>query len=116
LATEATALGHGREAADAAANTARAVFESGSTGSELPQTTVPRDLLARGIPAFELFSRAGLAASNGEARRLIRGGGARINDAVVESETSPISLAALSPEGMIKLSAGRKRHALVRPV
>lgn len=116
LATEATALCHGREAAEAVAETARAVFESGGTGSELPQTTVPRDLLARGIPAFELFSRAGLAASNGEARRLIRGGGARINDAVVENETSPISLAALNHEGMIKLSAGRKRHALVRPV
>jgi tyrosyl-tRNA synthetase len=77
---------------------------------------VPRDLLARGIPAFELFSRAGLAASNGEARRLIRSRGARINDAVVESETSTISLDHLDPMGMIKLSAGRKRHALVRPL
>jgi len=73
-------------------------------------------LLARGIPAFEAFARSGLAASNGEARRLIRGGGARINDAVVEHETSPVSLADLNPHGMIKLSAGRKRHALVRPV
>jgi len=77
---------------------------------------VPRDLLARGIPAFELFTRAGLAASNGEARRLIRGGGARINDAVVESETRPVSLGDLGTLGMIKLSAGRKRHALVRLV
>ncbi len=116
LATEATALCHGRETATAAAATARAVFESGGSGSELPQTMVPRDLLARGIPAFELFSRAGLAASNGEARRLIRGGGARINDAIVESETSTISLDHLDPMGMIKLSAGRKRHALVRTV
>jgi tyrosyl-tRNA synthetase len=116
LATEATALCHGREAAAAAAETARAVFESGGSGSELPQTVVPRDLLGRGIPAFELFSRAGLAASNGEARRLIRGGGARINDTVVESETRPVSLADLDPQGMLKLSAGRKRHALVRPV
>jgi tyrosyl-tRNA synthetase len=116
LATEATALCHGREAATAAAATARAVFESGGSGSELPQTVVPRDLLARGIPAFELFSRAGLAASNGEARRLIRGGGARINDAIVESETSTISLDHLDPMGMIKLSAGRKRHALVRTI
>ena len=114
LATEATALCHGREAAEAAAETARAVFESGGSGSELPQTTVPRDLLARGMPAFELFSRAGLAASNGEARRLIRGGGARINDMVVESETKPVSLADLDAQGIIKLSAGRKRHALVR--
>jgi tyrosyl-tRNA synthetase len=116
LATEATALCHGREAAAAAAETAHDVFESGGSGSELPQTVVPRDLLARGIPAFELFSRAGLAASNGAARRLIRGGGARINDSIVASETSTISLADLGSRGMIKLSAGRKRHALVRPV
>jgi tyrosyl-tRNA synthetase len=116
LATEATALCHGREAGEAAAETARAVFESGGSGSELPQTAVPRDLLARGIPAFELFSRAGLAVTNGEARRLIRGGGARINDTVVENETRPVSLADLGPQGIVKLSAGRKRHALVRPV
>jgi tyrosyl-tRNA synthetase len=116
LATEATALCHGRDAAEAAAETARAVFEGGGSGSELPQATVPRDLLARGIPAFEAFSRSGLVGSNGEARRLIRGGGARINDAVVEHETSPVSFADLNPQGMIKLSAGRKRHALVRPV
>jgi tyrosyl-tRNA synthetase len=116
LATEATALCHGRAAAEAAAETARAVFESGSSGSGLPQTPVPRDLLARGVTAFELFSRAGLAASNGEARRLIRGGGARINDAVVDNETRAVSLADLDPQGMIKLSAGRKRHALIRPV
>jgi tyrosyl-tRNA synthetase len=124
LATEATALCHGRDAAEGAAETARAVFgvrvgglvrEVLVSGSELPQTVVPRDLLARGIPAFELFSRAGLAASNGEARRLIRGGGARINDTVVESETRPFSLADLDAQGVLKLSAGRKRHALIRP-
>lgn len=116
LATEATALCHGRKAAEAAAETAHAVFESGSSGSELPQITLSRELLARGIPAFELFTRAGLAASKGEARRLIRGGGGRINDTAVESETSTISLADLDPQGMLKLSAGRKRHALLRPV
>ena len=116
LATEATALCHGREAAEAAAETAQAVFESGGSGSELPQIALPRDELARGLAAFELFSRAGLAASNGEARRLIRGGGARINDVVVESETRAVSLEDLDPLGNIKLSAGRKRHALVRLV
>jgi tyrosyl-tRNA synthetase len=116
LATEATALCHGREVAAAAAETAQAVFESGGSGSELPQTVVPRDLLALGIPAFELFSRAGLATSNGEARRLIRGGGARINDTVVDSETRLVALADLDPQGMLKLSAGRKRHALIKPV
>jgi len=116
LATEATALCHGREAAEAAAETAQAVFESGGSGSELPQIALPRDELARGLAAFELFSRAGLATSNGEARRLIRGGGARINDVVVESETRAVSLEDLDPLGNIKLSAGRKRHALVRLV
>jgi tyrosyl-tRNA synthetase len=116
LATEATALCHGREAALAAAETARAVFEGGGSGNELPQTSVPRGELARGIPAFELFSLAGLAASNGEARRLIRGGGARINDRLIENETKAISVADLDANGILKLSAGRKRHALVRPV
>ncbi len=115
LATEATALAHGREAAEAAAETARAVFEEGGSGEELPQIALPRDLFERGIAIFELFSRAGLAASNGEARRLIRGGGARINDVVVTDETRTVGLTDLGRDGAVKLSAGRKRHALVRP-
>ena len=76
---------------------------------------VPRDELERGLPAFELFVRAGLAASNGEARRLIRQGGARLNDAAIAEETRTISAADLNADGIIKLSAGRKRHALVKP-
>jgi len=115
LATEATALAHGRDAAEEAAETARTVFAAGGTGESLPQVAVPRDALERGLPAFELFARAGLASSNGEARRLIKGGGARINDQVVTAELQPVSLADLDPQGVIKLSAGRKRHALVRP-
>jgi tyrosyl-tRNA synthetase len=139
LADETTVLCHGQEAAARAAWTARNFFKgAGNFGVEASlqagvavATTdaaifrvetslqvireVPRDRLERGVPAFELFCRAGLAGSNGEARRLIRGGGARVNDAVVENETSPVSLADLNPEGMIKLSAGRKRHALIRP-
>ena len=115
LASEATALAHGRAAAEAAALTASAVFEAGGTGGELPQIALPRDVLARGVPAFELFVRAGLAASNGEARRLIKGGGARLNDAVVTGETQPVTLADLDAQGLIKLSAVRKRHALVQP-
>ncbi len=77
---------------------------------------MPRDLLERGVTAVELFSRAGLAASNSEARRLIRGGGARINDTTVDDETRIVRLADLGPQGVLKLSAGRKRHALVRAV
>ena len=115
LATEAAALAHGRDAAEEAAETARTVFAAGGTGGSLPQVAVPRDALERGLPAFELFARAGLASSNGEARRLIKGGGARINDQVVTAELQPVSLADLDPQGVIKLSAGRKRHALVRP-
>ncbi|HEX3861335.1 MAG TPA: tyrosine--tRNA ligase [Stellaceae bacterium] len=115
LATEATALCHGRAAADAAAETARNLFESGGAGDELPQVTLPQDALERGMPAFELFALAGLAASNGEARRLIKGGGARLNDAVVTGEMQLVSLADFDPQGRLKLSAGRKRHVLIRP-
>jgi len=116
LATEATALCHGREAAEAAAATAQDIFESGGSGSELLQIALPRDLLIHGVAAFELFCRAGLAASNGEARRLIRGGGARINDHVIKNEAQLVSLADFGSQNVIKLGAGRKRHVLVRPV
>ena len=113
LATEATALCHGRAAAEHAAKTALSVF-GGGDASGLPQVAVARDALARGIPVFELFVRAGLAASNGEARRLIKGGGARLNDVVIENETQPVSLGDLDAAGQVKLSAGRKRHILIR--
>jgi len=116
LATEATALAHGREAALAVEETARRTFSEGGVGDELPSVMVGRAELERGIAAFDLLRRAGLAASNGEARRLIKGGGGRINDVVIISETQAISFADLTAEGYIKLSAGRKRHALVRPV
>ena len=114
LATEATALCHGRAMADEAAATAQAVFEEGATGDALPQIAVEQAALARGLPAFELLVRAGLAASNGEARRLIKGGGARLNDAVIASETQAVSLDDADSSGLLKLSAGRKRHVLVR--
>jgi tyrosyl-tRNA synthetase len=114
LATEITALCHGRAAADDAAKTAEAVFGDGATAEGLPQVAVAHDALERGVPAFELFVRAGLAASNSEARRLIKSGGARLNDAVIGSETQAVSLADFDPAGHAKLSAGRKRHVLVR--
>jgi tyrosyl-tRNA synthetase len=128
LATEATALCHGRTAAVTAADAALKLFgglrvyhgdvDVTDDGS-LPQVDVPRNQLEKGIPAFELFVLAGLAASKGEARRLIRGGGARINDAAVTTEARIVSVQrdtvkSFSP--FIKLSAGRKRHVLVRPV
>jgi tyrosyl-tRNA synthetase len=124
LATEATGLCHGREAAEKAAHTASGIFHAGVV--ESAQATdmigadivreVPRESLERGIAAVELFSRAGLAASNSEARRLIRGGGARINDTTVDDETRIVRLDDLGPQGILKLSAGRKRHVFVRPL
>ena len=115
LATEATALAHGRAAAEAAAETARLAFEEGAAADALPSIDVPRGDLAAGIPAFRLFTLAELAKTNGEARRLIRGGGARVNDAAVTDEGQVISLADLHNEA-IKLSAGRKHHRLVRAI
>ena len=113
LATEATALAHGREAAEAAAETARRTFEQREIAETLPGIMVPETEFSSGIPAFALFVRAGLAASNGEARRLIRGGGARLNDAPIDDEARSVTQADLR-EGAVKLSAGRKQHRLVR--
>ncbi len=109
LATEATALAHGRAAAAAAAATAARVFAGGETAG-LPSVELPAAELEAGLPAFALLVRAGLAASNGEARRLIRGGGARLDDVPIAEENQVISAA-----HEIKLSAGKKQHMLVRP-
>ncbi len=111
LATETTALAHGRAAAEDAAETAHKTFAEGATSENLPSIEMPEAELAAGVPAFALFVRAGLAASNGEARRLIRGGGARLNDQVITNEAMPIR----GPSGL-KLSAGKKQHVLVRCV
>jgi tyrosyl-tRNA synthetase len=106
LATAATTLAHGAAAAEAAAETARKTFEDGEVAAGLPSVTVPA--LADGLPAFALFVAAGLAASNGEARRLIRGGGARLDDAVITDEGQTIQSV-----GVVKLSAGKKQHVMV---
>ena len=116
LATEATRLCHGDAAARAAEETARQTFEQGLLGAGLPTVEIGRDELAGGIPAYELMRRVGLTASNGEARRLIKGGGARINDSVIHGDARVVNLDDLNAEGLIKLSAGKKRHALVRAV
>jgi tyrosyl-tRNA synthetase len=113
LATEATRLLYGAALAEAAAETARRAFEEGEAAETLPSVTVARDELVAGIPAFRLFVLAGLAASNGEARRLIRGGGARVNDVAITDEGQVISDRDLR-DGAVKLSAGRKQHRLVR--
>jgi tyrosyl-tRNA synthetase len=114
LAFEATRLCHGTEAAEAAAAAARAVFEGGEGVENLPVVSCDAARLSAGMPVIELLQAAGLAASNGEARRLVRGGGARLNDARVEDDTMLVDAASLR-DGAIKLSAGKKRHVLVRP-
>jgi tyrosyl-tRNA synthetase len=113
LATEATALAHGREAAEEAAETARRAFEAGEAAETLPTYMVEPRLLATGIPVFRLLAESGLVASNGEARRLVRGGGARVNDEPVTDESRLVSAADLR-DGAVKLSAGRKQHRLIR--
>jgi len=129
LADEATKLCHPDASVQEIQSTAASVFSrelftsvdvSLSVDAEVihstgfPVVEVTSEELAKGIPAFEAFRRAGLAASNSEARRLIKGGGARVNNVVVESETHEITAADLDAEGVIKLSAGKKRHALLR--
>lgn len=113
LATEATALAHGAAAAAAAADTARRAFEQGEAAETLPSISVPESDLAAGIPVVRLFVDSGLTASGGEARRLIRGGGARVNDVVIEDEARKVTPDDLR-DGAVKLSAGRKQHRLVR--
>ncbi|MBB5372443.1 tyrosyl-tRNA synthetase [Acidocella aromatica] len=109
LATEATALAHGRAAAEEAAEAARKLFEQGVAADGLPSITIPAAEFGEGIPAFALFVKAGLAATNGEARRLIRGGGGRLDDVVVADEAQMIA-----PKPEQKLSAGKKHHVLIK--
>lgn len=116
LATEATAMAHGREAADAAAETARQTFSEGGAGEDLPRIEVASADLSRGIPAIDLFHRSGLVSSKSEARRLIKGGGARVNGEVLSDEAAVLNRSNVTAEGYIKLSAGKKKHALVQPV
>lgn len=113
LANEATTLLHGEAAAREAAETARKVFEMGGTGEALPEVTLPKDELEAGIPAFKLLQEAGLAKSGKEARQKIREKAVRVNDAVIEDENQPLGCEALK-DGQIKLSVGKKRHALVK--
>ena len=114
LATEATAMLHGREAAEAAAATAQKVFEQGGVGDDLPEITLAASALDDGLKATVLFTEAKLTASNGEAKKLIEGGGAKLNDAKISDIHYVVTKADLNAEGFIKLSAGKKKHALVK--
>ncbi|PCJ98144.1 MAG: tyrosine--tRNA ligase [Zetaproteobacteria bacterium] len=113
LAFEATKLCHGENAANDAVKTAQEVFEQGGVGGDLPSITVGKDFLENGIEVVELLVETGLCSSKGDARRLIKGGGARINDVQVSSIDQTASLTDMNGDH-IKVSSGKKRHALVR--
>jgi tyrosyl-tRNA synthetase len=116
LATEATALLHGREAADRAESTARTTFEQGAIAETLPTFNLPRAVLEQGWGVLTANIHVGFVASTSEARRQIKGGGLRVNDIAVADEKRLLTLADVTPEGVIKLSLGKKRHALIRPI
>ena len=116
LATEATALVHGREAADQAAETARKTFEEGALAETLPTFTISRsDLEKEGLGILSTAVSTGLVSSTGDARRQIKGGGLKINDMTVTDEKMKLTPHNLTSEGFIKLSLGKKKHVLLKP-
>jgi tyrosyl-tRNA synthetase len=116
LATEATALLHGRDAAGEAERTARTTFETGGLATSLPTIELPRGEFEQGLGVLAAFIKAGLVPSTSEARRQIKSGGLKVNDASVIDEKLVLSKKDLTPEGVIKLSLGKKRHVLLKPV
>ncbi|MEI7804801.1 MAG: tyrosine--tRNA ligase [Hyphomicrobiales bacterium] len=116
LANESTALVHGRAAADEAAGTARKTFEDGTLAESLPTIEIPRAQLDGGYGVLTAAVAAGFVASTGEARRQIKGGGLKVNDETVSDEKMTLTAKNLTPEGVIKLSLGRKRHVLLKPI
>ena len=116
LATEATAMLHGRAGAEEAAETARKTFEEGALAESLPTVELPASEIEAGIGVLSLFVRAGLAASNGEARRHVQGGAVRVNDQTVSDDKRIVGAGDVTADGVVKLSFGKKKHVLVRPV
>jgi len=116
LADEATGLLHGTEAARIARAAAEKAFEQGSLSADLPTVEIPRPDLEAGIPIANLTTRAGLASSNGEARRLAQGGGLRLNDLAISDGGHLVTVADLNADGVLKLAAGKKKIVLIKPV
>jgi tyrosyl-tRNA synthetase len=113
LATEATAILHGRAAAEQAAETARLAFEQGVAAADLPSVGIASGELAAGLGVLSAFVKAGLVPSTGEARRQVKAGGLRVNDAVVTDERGTLTASDLR-DGAIKLSFGKKKHVLLK--
>ena len=115
LATQATAMVHGQDAADNAAETARKTFEEGTLATTLPSVKITKERIESGVGILTLIVEAGLATSNGEARRHIKGGAIRINDLPISDDRTVVDQSYIDDEGMIKLSMGKKRHIVVMP-
>jgi tyrosyl-tRNA synthetase len=115
LATEVTAMLHGRAAAAAASETARKTFEEGSLAADLPSIAMPHDEFAANLGVLTAFVKAGLVPSTGEARRQVKAGGLRVNDMLVTDERAVLGSADLTADGAVKLSFGKKKHVLLRP-
>jgi tyrosyl-tRNA synthetase len=116
LATEVVAMLHGRDKAEAAAETARKTFEQGTLSADLPTVEISRADLETGVPVLAAFVTAGLAKSNSEAKRAVANNSLAVNDARVTDDKARLSLADTGPDGVIKLSLGKKRHILLKPV
>ncbi|HEY1309708.1 MAG TPA: tyrosine--tRNA ligase [Pseudolabrys sp.] len=117
LATEATALVHGREAADQAGETSRKTFEEGSFAGALPTVEIARAELERGLGVLTAFAeKTALVSSNGDARRQVKAGGLKVNDETVSDEKMTLTAKDLTADGVIKLSLGKKKHVLLKPV
>jgi tyrosyl-tRNA synthetase len=117
LATEATALVHGRAAADQAGNTSRKTFEEGSFAGDLPTVEIARAKLDKGLGVLTAFAeKTGLVSSNGDARRQVKAGGLKVNDMTVTDEKMTLTAKDLTADGVIKLSLGKKKHVLLKPV
>ena len=114
LAHEVTQLCHGRDAANSVAESARKTFEEGSIGQDLPFIIINKNDLEDGVWVIEAMRKLALIQSNGEGRRLIANGGVRVNDTVINDPEKQLNVSDISISGMIKLSAGKKRHALVK--
>ncbi|WP_417693055.1 tyrosine--tRNA ligase [Roseibium sp.] len=116
LATEATAMIHGREKAEAAAETARKAFEEGESAEGLPTVEVAQADLDVGLGILNAFVTAGLCASNGDVRRNMKGGAIKVNDKGEQDHNRVLTLSDVTEDGIIKLSLGKKKHVLVKPV
>lgn len=116
LATEATAMVHGRESAENASETARQTFEDGLVSQDLPTVEIAASELKDGIGILAAYVKAGLASSNGEVRRQVRGGAVRVNDTACTDERATLSHSDVTADGIIKLSLGKKKHVLLRPI